>query len=170
MAYDYDALYGTTQDALGAPTKVFVDFFAAFEQTNARVLDIGCGQGRDALFIARAGHRVVGVDLSPNGVRDMTEAAAKEGLPVEGIVAELEAFKPDGIFDVLLIDRTLHMLDEQPRLAVLERLIGCVAESGWALIEDERSNIAGLKAVFDAHEVAWETVTAKRGTLFLRRS
>lgn len=170
MAYNYDELYQSTPDALGVPTKVFVDFFARYDQKNARVLDIGCGQGRDALFIARAGHRVVGVDLSRNGIRDLTNAAAKEGLPVEGIVADLETFTPKGMFDVLLIDRTLHMLDETPRHAVLARLIDAVSPGGWALIEDERSNITGMKAVFAIHDADWQITIEKRGTLFLQRN
>ena len=55
MSYDYDALYARTPDALGAPTRAFVDFFDGYDRPNVRVLDIGCGQGRDALFIARLG-------------------------------------------------------------------------------------------------------------------
>ncbi len=169
MAYNYDALYESTSDALGPPTKVIVDFFAHFDEQNARVLDIGCGQGRDALFIARAGHHVVGVDLSPNGIRDMTRAAAKEALPVEGIVADLQTFTPDGMFDVLLIDRTLHMLGKEARHTVLARLIDTVTGNGWVLIADERSNIADFKAVFAAHESDWQIELEKGGTLFIRR-
>jgi len=76
MSYNYDKLYGETRDALGAPTSIFVDFFDQFDRTNVRVLDVGCGQGRDAIFIARKDHRVVGVDISPNGIRDLQDVAA----------------------------------------------------------------------------------------------
>lgn len=170
MTYDYDALYGTTPDALGAPTQIFVDFFDRQDRPNLRVLDVGCGQGRDALFIARLGHRVVGVDFAANGIRDMTKAAAAEDLSVEGIVADITAFAPPGIFDVVLIDRTLHMLDEQPRLGALKRLIDHVADQGWVLIADEKSNIPGFKQIFDAHAASWTTDIAKGGTLFMQRS
>ena len=53
MAYNYEALYRDTPNALGAPTPAIVDFFAKHQGQTRRVLDIGCGQGRDALFIAR---------------------------------------------------------------------------------------------------------------------
>ena len=137
MAYDYDKLYGETPNALGNPTPVFVEFFDRFDQKQARVLDVGCGQGRDALFIARQGHSVTGVDISPNGIRDLTEAAANENLAVKGIVADLTAFTPEGLFDVILFDRTLHMLPEAPRLAVLGRLLDHADAGGWVLIADE---------------------------------
>ncbi|MFT6074064.1 MAG: 2-polyprenyl-3-methyl-5-hydroxy-6-metoxy-1,4-benzoquinol methylase [Yoonia sp.] len=67
MAYNYDTLYATMPNALGEPTTVFAEFFDTYEHANTRVLDVGCGQGRDALLTARHGHNVVGVDLSPSG-------------------------------------------------------------------------------------------------------
>ncbi len=169
MGYDYDKLYGETRDALGPPTKAFVDFFDRLEMKQARVLDVGCGQGRDALFIARAGHRVVGVDLSPNGIRDLTQAAQREGLDIQGQVADLNDYAPDGSFDVVLIDRTLHMLDESERLALLARLLDHVVPNGHVLIADEPSNIAGFRLVIARHLETWHETYAKGGFLFLQR-
>jgi len=170
MAYDYDKLYGDTPNALGDPAALFTAFFDAFEQRNARVLDVGCGQGRDALFIARRGHRVVGVDLSPNGIRDMQTVADKEGLAIEGIVADLVTFRPDGMYDVVLVDRTLHMLSQADQRAVLKVLLDHVEVEGWVLISDEKSNIQGFRDVIAAHEFDWTTEHAKAGNLFIRRN
>ena len=86
MVYDYDKLYGATSQALGAPTQVLVELFKRNTSEALRVLDVGCGQGRDAFFIARQGHSVVGVDLSPNGINDLIIAANKEKLAIEGVV------------------------------------------------------------------------------------
>ena len=170
MAYDYDKLYGTTEQALGEPTQVFVNFFKARKETYLRVLDVGCGQGRDALFNARLGHTMVGVDLSPNGIRDLIKAAKAESLDVKGVVADLVTFAPNGSFDVVLIDRTLHMLKAANRLDVLERLLKVVGPNGWVLIADERSNMSGFKAVVAANSFQWVTELEMGGTLFLRRS
>lgn len=168
MSYDYESLYATTPDALGAPTQMFVDFFADLPKGALRVLDVGCGQGRDALFIARAGHHVVGVDLSASGIRDLTQTAKDEGLDILGVVADITAFTPDGTFDVVLIDRTLHMLDAPDRHAVLGRLLDHVATGGWCLIADEASNIAGLATVADQHPTHWITTKRHKGYLFLQ--
>lgn len=169
MAYDYDKLYGSTPKALGEPTPVFVDFFEQRTKETLRVLDVGCGQGRDALFIARLGHSVVGVDLSPNGIRDLLVTARQENLVIEGVAVDIITFVPDGNFDVVLIDRTLHMLPKKDRLEVLARLIHCVRRGGWLLISDERSNIQGFKDVIAANDSTWKTVLNTRGNLFLRR-
>lgn len=170
MAYDYDRLYGETPEALGAPTPSFVGFFARYETSRARVLDIGCGQGRDALFIARAGHRVVGVDLSPNGIAALTRAAKAQGLAIEGVVADVVDYRPEGRFDVVVIDRTLHMLDAVPRHAVLAGLLAHVLPGGWVLIADEPSNMDGLRAVFASDGAVWTPQTSKNGILFMERA
>ena len=130
MACNYEALYENTPDALGAPTQVFVDFFQSRSDTVLHVLDVGCGQGRDALHIARAGHSVVGVDLSPHGVQAMVAAGQSEGLPIEGDVTDICDYTPSDTFDVVLIDRTLHMLVESTRLAVLKVLLDHVNDQG----------------------------------------
>ena len=170
MAYNYDKLYGETRNALGQPTSVLVDFFDQLDQHNVRVLDVGCGQGRDAVFIASLGHRVVGVDISPNGIGDLRDAAIKKNLAVVGVVADITTYKPEGLFDIVLIDRTLHMLDRPSRVTVLNSLMDHVNDDGWLLIADESSNISDFKAVALAHELDWKTRFTERGYLFLRRS
>jgi tellurite methyltransferase len=91
----YELLYRQGRDVC-APLPQIVDFFATFEQRNGRVLDLGCGQGRDALFIARKGHAVVGVDISATGIAQMLDEAAKEDRQVEGVIADIVGFEPGG--------------------------------------------------------------------------
>ena len=170
MAYDYDKLYGETRDALGEPTSIFVDFFDQLEHQNVRVLDVGCGQGRDAIFIARKGHRVVGVDISRNGIQDLNEVAARENLSIEGVVADVASYEPDGLFDIVLIDRTLHMLTREIRLDTLKTMLDHVSKTGWILIADEVSNIEDFEHVVSAHCADWKTEMSERGNLFLRRA
>ncbi|MFS4580985.1 class I SAM-dependent methyltransferase [Phaeobacter sp. C3_T13_0] len=170
MAYNYDKLYGETPDALGDPSPVFMQFFNQHSDTDLRVLDVGCGQGRDALFIARKGHRVVGVDTSTNGIRDLVATAGKEDLSIEGVVADITDYAPDGIFDIILFDRTLHMLPKSLRLAVLKQLLDHVAVGGWVLIADEASNMGGFESAFAGHEYAWSDEYSKSGYQFRRRS
>ncbi len=169
MTYNYEKLYAATPDALGPPTQIFVDFFKAKSDQKLCVLDIGCGQGRDALFIARLGHRVVGVDYAPSGIRDLLAAAHREALDIEGIVADITEFEPAETFDVVLIDRTLHMLDEGPRLQALGVLADHVASNGWLLIADEAVSIPAFLDALDEMDTIWRTVVLKRGNLFLQR-
>lgn len=169
MAYDYDKLYGETANALGNPTAEFVSFFDQYNQAGAKILDIGCGQGRDALFMARLGHSVVGVDCAPNGIKDLITAAKKEQLKVEGVVADITNYQPDGLYDIVIVDRTLHMLPESSRLLVLFRLLDYVIENGWFLIADETSNIDEFEQTMAGHFANWIIENPKPSFLFAHR-
>lgn len=170
MTYDYDKLYGETRDALGPPTAVIVDFFDWFDGRNARVLDVGCGQGRDALFIARRGHAVVGVDISPNGIREMERVAKSEQLNIQGVVADIATYEPEGVFDIVLADRTLHMLRRTSRMIVFNELLNHVGDAGWLLIADEPANIPDFETAISSHRSDWMTGLRKGGYLFVRRN
>lgn len=73
-----------------------------------RVLDLACGAGRNALFLARKGLEVVAVDLSGEGLRRLARRAREEELPVRPVQADLERFEmPEGRFDVVVDTRFL---------------------------------------------------------------
>lgn len=169
MATDYERIYRESAHALGAPSEQFVDFFRSFEKPNARVLDIGCGQGRDALFIARLGHHVTAVDLASAGIRQLCEDAAKEDLDIQAIVADIRDVVPTRHYDVIVIDRTLHMLPRNDQLTVLRGLLPFTADGAAVLIADEKSNIASFEREFGKSQQVWTPILKNRGLLFFRR-
>ncbi len=165
MPTDYEKLYQEQRHALGKPTRAFVAFFEQYEKQHADVLDVGCGQGRDALFIARLGHYVVGVDLAGTGIAQLLEDAQAENLNIQGIVVDLHEFEPDSDFDVIVVDRTLHMI--ATRLEILRRLCAATRPGGYILIADEPSNLPGMRTVFEEDRQVWMTIKDTRGFLFM---
>ena len=169
MPTDYERVYQGQRHALGAPTPAFVDFFERYDKQLADVLDVGCGQGRDALFIARLGHHVVGVDLSETGIAHLLEDAQAEGLSIEGVVADLRDYEPTGEYDVVVVDRTLHMLDAETRLKVLARVCDATRGGGYVLIADEKRNLPAFREWFAADDRDWIVVKDTRGFLFMQQ-
>jgi len=167
MATDYEQFYRENPNGLGEPTREFVEFFEAYEPSNATVLDIGCGQGRDALFIARLGHIVHGVDLSRTGIADLLRAARDEELSITADVADIRDYAWRGPYDVILIDRTLHMLQTDTRYAVLKSILAIATQGTHVLIADERSNIPGFHEVLDRDALNWTVIKRERGYLFV---
>jgi len=55
---------------------------------------------------------------------------------------------PKGKYDIIVVDRTLHMLGEADWIAALRLLLNYVAPGGSVLIADERENIHSFEAVF----------------------
>jgi SAM-dependent methyltransferase len=66
------------------------------------VLCLGEGEGRNAVFLAGRGHRVVAVDRSRVGLAKARRLAAERGLAIETVVADLATFPiPADTFDVV---------------------------------------------------------------------
>ena len=171
MPTDYEQVYQEQRHALGEPFKEFVTFFEQYPKQEADVLDVGCGQGRDALFIARLGHYVTGVDLSETGIAQLLDDAKSEGLNIDGVVADLRDYEPTATYDIVVIDRTLHMLlDETVRLNILNRLSQSVRDKGYILIADEKSNLPAMRNLFANDTQSWATMMDKKGFLFVQKT
>jgi SAM-dependent methyltransferase len=92
----------------------------------ARILELAVGTGRLALPLARRGHAVTGIDISP-AMLDVLRSNDPEGL-VTTVAGDMVDDLPDGPFDVVLVAYTsLFMLVDPARqaacfAAVAERL------------------------------------------------
>ena len=164
--HKYEKIYQEDPAACGETFGEIIDFFESLDQSNLRVLDLGCGQGRDALFIARLGHSVTVVDISPTGIEQMLKVASDEELQVQGIVGDLTQYEIEDTYDVVILDRVLHMIpDKAVRLELLERAAASVDANGFLLIADVLSNLPEFAAYFEK-DIEWSVVFQQRGFLF----
>lgn len=127
------------------------------------------GQGRDALFIARLGHSVVAVDLSPSGISDLQKDADAEDLNVTAEVADICLYEIQDDFDVIVLDRTLDMLNHRDRIAVLQKLLAASKKDPQILIADERSNLTSFKDALTESTWNWISTLKRKGFLFVQR-
>ena len=163
---NYEKTYRETANACGDPFPEIVAFFRERNHEPLDVLDLGCGQGRDALMAARFGHRVTGVDLARSGVEQMSQQALVEGLQVSGLVADIIKFQTSESFDVVILDRVLHMLrTNEDRIEVLTKACGLTRRGGYLLVADVPSNL-NLISEFFAAQSGWSTVYQQRNFRF----
>lgn len=71
-----------------APNR-FLEAEAARLPPAARVLDVACGEGRNAVWLAARGHDVVGLDISPLALEKARRLAAERGVSVRFDEADL---------------------------------------------------------------------------------
>jgi SAM-dependent methyltransferase len=100
-----------------------------------RALDIGCGQGADAIWLAQRGWTVTGVDVSATALA--AAASAAEAAGVAGAITwerrDVAQALPDGPFD-LVTTSYLHSPVEIPRGPILRAAAGAVAPGGTLLV------------------------------------
>ena len=84
-----------------------------------KLLDIGCGEGRNAVFFARNGYQVTAFDLSPIGVEKTKRLAAEVGVSLVAFTADLLEFRLAESFDILFSTGTLHYIPRELRAEIL---------------------------------------------------
>jgi SAM-dependent methyltransferase len=82
------------------------------------VLDIGCGLGDNAIFLASRGYSVTGLDGSPAAIEKARSRAADAGVTVTFAVADATKLTGyDGRFDTVIDSALYHCLDDEGRQA-----------------------------------------------------
>jgi ubiquinone/menaquinone biosynthesis C-methylase UbiE len=115
----FQAVYaGVPPWEIGGPQPVFVRLEEAGEITGT-VLDVGCGTGENALYLASRGHEVWGIDYVPAAIEKARAKARERGLGVTFVEGNaLNLGKLGRSFDTIIDCGLFHSLSdgERPRL------------------------------------------------------
>jgi SAM-dependent methyltransferase len=101
--HEWNKRYAQKEFVWSSDPNRFVVLEVAGLQTG-RALDLGCGEGRNAVWLAEQGWRVTGVDFSEAGLQKAYELARVRKVQVHWVLADVTAFQPKpGSYDLVLI-------------------------------------------------------------------
>lgn len=95
-----------------------------------RVLDIGCGEGKDAVFLARNGYCVTGIDAAQAGIDKAQRLAAQCSVQADFCLADMTDYLLTGLYDVVFSSGVLHYLPLRKRRPFLDALKAHTAPGG----------------------------------------
>ena len=98
-------------------------------------LDLGSGEGGDAIWLAENGWSVTAVDIAPSALALAARNAevAGVGSRIRWVQADLAGWRPEGAFD-LVSAQFLHSPVELPRDVILRRAASAVAPGGLFVV------------------------------------
>ncbi len=100
-----------------------------------RVLDLGCGRGQQAIFMAQHGWETTGVDFIPEVIQSSKEKAAAANLDINFRVADVtNLFGLDGSFDLITDFGCYHSLSRKKRAEYQKNLIHLLTAGGTYLL------------------------------------
>ena len=103
------------------PTVDVKEFYEIFPK-NCSVLDVGCGEGRNAIFMASLGNTVDAFDISANGIQKAKEIARAAGVSVHFFCCDLKEFVFEKDYDVILSHGVLHLPQKEIRDVFIENM------------------------------------------------
>lgn len=80
-----------------------------------KVLDIGCGEGKDAVFFARNGYDVTGIEISEAGLNKAKRLVDDAGVGIKLIKADIREYRLDTSYDILFSNGVLNCIKPEMR-------------------------------------------------------
>jgi SAM-dependent methyltransferase len=146
-------------------------FTAVADRATGPVLDVGCGTGELALYLAARGHRVVGIDFVEEAIRRARAKAAERGLAVEFLVKDATALLDwDERFASAIDCGLFHCFSDDDRRHYVRGLAGVLKPGGRLFLmcfSDEEPGSEGPRRVsrqelYETFADGWQVETIQR--------
>lgn len=129
---DYDGRYNTEEYYWGLkPNRICYDIMKILPPIRPyRVLDIGCGEGKDAVFFAKCGYTVTAFDISKQGIEKAEKLAQYNKVEVRFFRGDIFDYRPETEYDIIFSSGVLHFLSRSRRKEFCDSLKEHTADNG----------------------------------------
>jgi tellurite methyltransferase len=133
----YDQIYKHKNVWGDKPNPLLRKVFSQLEP-GSEFLDLGCGQGRDALFMLQNGFKVTAIDNSREGIKKILEAMAKNNLPAKKMTLlcqDIANFKiEENKYATINSYNVLHFLTKKDAVWIIGEIKQAVKSGGHVII------------------------------------
>ena len=93
------------------PNKTITEFEHTINM-HSNILEAGCGEGQNALYLAKKGYHVDAFDLSEYGIAKLKHRCEQSNVQVNAFVADLTSYQFEQSYDMVLCFGTLHFVSK----------------------------------------------------------
>jgi len=139
---------------IGRPQQAYVELAQA-GNIQGSVLDVGCGTGEHALYLAQLGHDVWGIDSSPTAIQKAQAKAIARGIKVTFRVADaLKLQELERTFETIMDSGLFHVFSDEERPLFVRSLASVLKPGGTYYLlcfsDQESSSGPGPRRVSEA--------------------
>ncbi|WP_271574476.1 class I SAM-dependent methyltransferase [Bradyrhizobium sp. CCBAU 11361] len=115
---------------MGGPSPEIFEIAPAL-RTKSVVVELGCGEGRNALYLAHFDHQVIATDISETAISKLNRLAGDLGVNITSGVARVEDFQPHAYLDIFIAHCVLHFTERGVWKPLVTTLINRTRPGGF---------------------------------------
>ena len=165
---DWNSVYTARDQARTAePESVLVTEVEGLQDGHA--LDLGCGIGINAIWLAKKGWQVTGVDWAEAAIQKAWIIAAKEGVDASFIAADITEWRPVQQYDLVVSTYALPPAGRQRKTAIATAIASLAPGGILFLLEWDRSS-PGQKSWSQKDLVSVDELVSYLGELTIEKA
>lgn len=154
------------ETSMGGPSHEVMALGNAYRilrRTNIRVLDLGCGDGRNAFLLAGLGVSVTAVDVSSSLIQGLRSLAQAHNRPIDAVVSDVATYEISIDYDAILAHGILHFLNRDQIHSLVHEAKKCTQPGGYNIYTI--SSFASDDEIIDDFKAAGHKNVLKKGEL-----
>ena len=137
------------KSTFGNPSKEVEDIVSLLPK-GAKILDVGCGDGRHSLYLATLGFQVDAFDISESAINKIDYLKEQNNLNINTYVCDVLEFEFKYKYDLIIVHGVLQFIEREKQTEIIELLKNWTEVNGYhivALFTDEEPVPEDLKDV-----------------------
>lgn len=120
-----------TPDAFGRGPNPEISELINQLPANAKILDLGCGDGRNTIFLAENGFNVNAIDISPAGIGKLSKIAEQKNLSIDAEIMDMRNFVFKETYDLVIATYSFYLIEREHWMRLIRDMKANTRQNGY---------------------------------------